>query len=51
MDLEFVIQGEVSWKERNKYLILIHTCRIYKNSADETISRVGIETQMWRTDV
>ena len=51
MDLEFVIQGEVSWKERNKYLILTHTCRIYKNSADETISRVGIETQMWRTDV
>ena len=46
MDLEFVIQSEVSWKEINKYLILTHTCGIYKNSADETISRVGIETQM-----
>ena len=46
MDLEFVVQSEVSRKEINKYLILTHTCATYKNSADETISRVGIETQM-----
>ena len=28
MDLETVIQSEVSQKEKNKYLILTHTCGI-----------------------
>ena len=28
MDLEIVIQGEVSQKEKNKYHILIHICGI-----------------------
>ena len=28
MDLEFVIQSEVSQKEKNKYCILTHICRI-----------------------
>ena len=28
MDLETVIQGEVSQKEKNKYRILMHTCGI-----------------------
>ena len=28
MDLESVIQGEVSQKEKNKYRILIHICGI-----------------------
>ena len=28
MDLETVIQSEVSWKEKNKYSILTHTCGI-----------------------
>ena len=42
-DLESVIQSEVSQKERNKYRILTHICRIYKNGTDEPICRVGIE--------
>ena len=28
MDLEMVIQSEVSQKEKNKYCILMHICRI-----------------------
>ena len=28
MDLETVIQSEISQKEKNKYLILTHTCGI-----------------------
>ena len=31
MDLETVIQSEVSHKEKNKYSILTHTCGIWKN--------------------
>ena len=37
MDLETVIQSEVSQKEKNKYRILTHIC--------------GTQTQMWRTNV
>ena len=46
MDLEIVIQSEVSQKEKNKYCILTHTCGIQKNGTDEPISRAGIEMQM-----
>ena len=28
MDLESVMQSEVSQKEKNKYCLLMHTCRI-----------------------
>ena len=28
IDLESVIQSEVSQKEKNKYCLLMHTCRI-----------------------
>ena len=35
MDLETVIQSEVSQKQRNKYCILIHRCGIY--GTDEPI--------------
>ena len=31
MDLESVIQSEVSQKEKNKYHILTHICGIWKN--------------------
>ena len=51
MDLESVIQSEVSQKEKNKYRVLTHICGIYKNGTDEHICRAGIETQMQRTDV
>ena len=46
MDLESVIQSEVSQKEKNKYCILTHICGIWKNSTDEPISRAGMEMQM-----
>ena len=46
MDLEIVIQSEVSQKEKNKYHILTHICGMYKNCADEPIYRAGIEKQM-----
>ena len=37
MDLETVIQSEVSQKEKNKYCILTHICGIQKNGTDEPI--------------
>ena len=46
MDLETVIQSEVSWKEKNKYRILTHICGIYKNDKDNLICKAEIETQM-----
>ena len=46
MDLEIVIQSEVSQKEKNKYRMLMHICGIWKNGADEALCRAGIETQM-----
>ena len=51
MDLESVIQSELSQKEKNKYHILTHICGIQKNGTDEPISRAGIETQMQRMDM
>ena len=44
MDLESVIQSEVSQKEKNKYHTLIHICAV-QNGTDEHICRGGIETQ------
>ena len=44
MDLESVIQSEVSQKEKNKYHILMHICGIQKNGTDEPICTAGIET-------
>ena len=46
MDLETVIQSEVSQKEKNKYRILMHICGIEKNGTDELICKAEIETQM-----
>ena len=34
MNLEPIIQSEVSQKERDKYRILMHIYRIYKNGPD-----------------
>ena len=50
MDLESVIQSEVSQKEKNKYCIL-NICGIQKNGTDEPICRAGIETQTQKMDV
>ena len=42
MDLETVIQSEVSQKEVNKYRILMHICGIQKNGIDELIYKAEI---------
>ena len=46
MDLETVIQSEVSQKGNNKYCILTHICGTLKNGTDELVCRAEIETQM-----
>ena len=51
MDLETVIQSEVSQKEKNQYHILTHICGTQKNGTDEPVCRAEIETQMQRTNV
>ena len=51
MDLETVIQSEVSQKEENKYHILMHICGIQKNGTDEPVCKAEIETQMQRTNI
>ena len=51
MDLETVIQNEVSQKEKNKYCILTHICGIQKNRTDEPVCKAAIETQLQRTNV
>ena len=45
MNLESVIQSKVSQKEKNKYCILMHMYRIYKNATDKPIYRAEIEMQ------
>ena len=51
MDLETVIQSEVSQEEKNKYRILTHICGTQKNGTEEPVCRAEIETQMQRTNV
>ena len=48
MDLESVIQSEVSQKEKNKYHMLTHIYGIQggKNGSEEPMGRTGIKTQM-----
>ena len=46
MDLESVIQSEVSQKEKNKYRMLTHIYRIEKkNGSEERRGRTGIKVQ------
>ena len=45
LDLETVIQSEVSQKEKNKYHIISLTCGICKNGPDELIRKAEKETQ------
>ena len=45
MDLESVIQSEVSQKEKNKYHLLMNIRVIQKNGTDEPVCRAGIEMQ------
>ena len=51
MDLESVIQSEVSQKVKNKYRRLTHTCATQKNGTDEPVCRAEIEAQMQRKNV
>ena len=51
MDLETVIQSELSQKEKNKYRILTHVCGIQKNGTDEPVCRAEVEIQMQRRNV
>ena len=50
MELESVIQSEVSRTQKNKYCILMHICRIQKDGTDEPVFRVGKKTQTLRMD-
>ena len=51
MDLETVIQSEVSQKGKNKYCILTHIGGIQKNGTEESVCKAEIETQTQRTKV
>ena len=46
MDLETVIQSEVSQKEEHKYCILINIWNLKKIGIDDLINKAEIETQM-----
>ena len=46
MDLETVIQSEVSQKEKNKYHILMHIYGTQKNGTDELVCKVEIDTDV-----
>ena len=51
VDLESVIQSEVSEEEKDKYHILMYMDGIKKNGTDEPVCRAGTETQGQRTDI
>ena len=51
MDLETVIQTEVSQKEKNKHCIILLICEIQKNDTDELICKAEIESQMQKTNL
>ena len=45
MNLEPIIQSEVSQKEKDKYRIVIYVYEIYKDGTDNPICRTAIEKQ------
>ena len=45
MNLEPIIQSEVSQKEKDKYHILTHIYEIWKNSIEEFIYRATMEKE------
>ena len=51
MNLEPIIQSEVSQKEKDKYHILMYIYRILKNGTEEFIYRETMEKQTWRIDL
>ena len=46
MDLESVIQSEISPKEENRYHLLTHIYGIQKSGTDESTHKAGIMMQM-----
>ena len=50
MNLEPIIQNEVSQKEKDKYT-LMHIYRIQKNGTEEFIYRATVEKQTYRIDL
>ena len=50
MNLEPIIQSEVSQKEKNKYCILTLIHGILKNCTEEFIYRAAMEKQTYRID-
>ena len=50
MKLEPIIQSEVSQKDKDRYSILTHICRIEKDGNDNLIYKTEKVTQMYRTD-
>ena len=46
IDLETVIQSEVSQKEKNKCHVILIICGILKNGINELIYKTEIESQM-----
>ena len=51
LNLEPIIQGEVSQKEKDKYHILTHIYGIQKNGTEEFIYRTAVEKQTQRIDL
>ena len=51
MNLEPIIQSEVSQKEKNKYHTLMKIYGIKKDGADEPICKAAVKTQTQRTDL
>ena len=43
MNLEPIIESEVSQKEKDKYCILMHICGIWKNGSEEFVYRMDRE--------
>ena len=46
MDLEIIIQSEVSQKEKDRYCIISLKCEILKKGTDELTCKAKIESQM-----
>ena len=51
INLEPIIQSEVSQKEKDKYHILTHIYKVQKNSTEEFIYMAAMETQTQRPDL
>ena len=45
MNIEPIIQSEISQKEKNKYCILTYLYGIWKDGTDEPICKVAMKTQ------